>query len=856
MTGLLDAGSPTKAAERGASRRWKNDLYWLGRILWACRVSAASAIGGLLLFGWVDQAQNLFADRSFDAYFLGAHYWLAVFGATFLVWAFPVHYAARRVLEDGEKAWMIPYRLRREMSEADARALRAAVWRRYEKSFIAWTPRALGLLPFLAVALGLLGARGALADADALSVTKETERQISALLALDALFAAGFVVFVVFRRGLARRMSSRIDLDRLAMASLCVTSSFFLLALAWPFFLSDHAPRALLVPFLFGSLVLAASWLVRKGYETGAPLLLLAIVVAAGLTAANTHLNDVRTLPDGARPKTERQIELSRAVARWKAANGCDDRCPPALIVAAEGGASRAAFMAATVIGELIDHEPSLRDADSVSAPGRRIFALSGVSGGAFGAATIRAALADAAEVGSRTPPCVNSARVWFGDHATRRDTFSWRECLQLLVSGDYLSPAFVGLGFRDNLSPRRWLVGAEPWMEDRAALLEKAWERHYEFVTNPAYKDDYWSGTLIQTGRVCEAGSTKGLCRRFGYAVDTPQAKWTPLLLLNGTSVASGARIIASDLVSTRRSEFLGCATRAPLYPAAFDVFEMLSHQCASTGASTGAAAKAPPEVDRCGAMGGGDICRSAANGGEDRPEARDGPDMLLSTSALLSARFPIISPAGTLRSLSGVDDGDRVVDGGYFENAGLTTALDIARALRSEGITPLILWVQNDPAGQKTDETLPPRAAGGPKLGKTGVDLVSGLFGLFAAPVDTLLATRAGHAAEEAALAQRSLEEMNAVVDAAEAAKGMTASFFQIGVRVAPQLAPNGGPSCAQFADGGLAMAKVSMSWWLSQSVQADLDAQLCDKGNIESLDNLMTRLRQRLPLEKATY
>ncbi len=853
MTKLLDAGERPETRAASSSPQWRNDLFWCGRILWACRISLASAIGGLLLFWKVDQAQNLFADRSFDAYFFGAHYWLSVFAAVFLVWAFPTHYGARRVLEDKDRAWMIPYRLRSRMSASEFQKLGDDVYDRY-RGLIDWTPRILGLLPFFAVAIGLLGAGASIANASILPEATATQNQIWALLLLDALTAALFLYFVVFmRRDMARRMAATIDLERLAMVSLYATGFFFLLALVWPFGLADHAPRALLVPFLFGSLVLAGSWLVKKGYQTGAPLLLFVVIVAAALTAVNTHLNDLRTLPDGAVSKNDRQIDISEAVARWKEANGCSDACPPALIVAAEGGASRAAFMAATVIGHLIDREPALHDAEGVETPGRRIFAFSGVSGGAFGAAVIRAALADTVDGGSRTPPCVNTARVWFGDHVKRDANYTWRECLQLLSSGDYISAAFIGLGFRDNLSPREWFVGPKPWMEDRAALLEKAFERHYDFVTNAAYKDDYWTSALIQTGRACEASSNKGLCRRFGYARDIAKKKWAPLLLLNGTSVDSGVRIIASDLVSTRRSP--DSPSRVALYPAAFDLFEMLSSQCKAAG---GEACK-NPDSEPCKKITG-DQCPSAANGGDDAPSVRNGPDVLLSTAALTSARFPVVSPAGTVRTKDSADYGDRVVDGGYFENAGLTTALDVARALKSEGVTPLILWIQNDPAGLDTSEALPPRAAGTPKLGKTGVDFWSGLFGVFAAPVDTLLATRAGHAAEAAALAQRSLEEMNA--DTSPEAGGMTASFFQIGVRVEPTLVPDGDgdplldASCAKFKDAKLAMAKVSMSWWLSQSVQADLDAQLCDKDNRKSLGDLLTRLSQRLPSKKVDW
>lgn len=68
---------PVKA--NGGWSQAKIDIYWFGRILWACRISAASAFGGLALFWGVVQAQNLFADRSFDELFFGAHYWLPRF---------------------------------------------------------------------------------------------------------------------------------------------------------------------------------------------------------------------------------------------------------------------------------------------------------------------------------------------------------------------------------------------------------------------------------------------------------------------------------------------------------------------------------------------------------------------------------------------------------------------------------------------------------------------------------------------------------------------------------------------------------------------------------------------------------
>jgi hypothetical protein len=53
------------------------------------------------------------------------------------------------------------------------------------------------------------------------------------------------------------------------------------------------------------------------------------------------------------------------------------------------------------------------------------------------------------------------------------------------------------------------------------------------------------------------------------------------------------------------------------------------------------------------------------------------------LSTAVDNSARFSWLGPAGTIRQADG-RIADRVVDGGYFENFGATTAIDLIRALK----------------------------------------------------------------------------------------------------------------------------------------------------------------------------
>src|ERR1051325_10644881 len=77
---------------------------------------------------------------------------------------------------------------------------------------------------------------------------------------------------------------------------------------------------------------------------------------------------------------------------------------------------------------------------------------------------------------------------------------------------------------------------------------------------------------------------------------------------------------------------------------------------------------------------------------------------DVPLSTAAHMSARFTYVSPAGRFDP-----DGTHVVDGGYFENSGAATALDILRQVNDElhqnpelrTIIPQIIMISNNPLG-----------------------------------------------------------------------------------------------------------------------------------------------------------
>ncbi len=846
---------------------WLMRLHWSLRILFACRVSASSALAGFLLFFFVPQAHDLFDDISYGAlpYSLFAWgMWLLFFVYVFLIWAFPVHFAARAILRT--EAWMIPKRLRGAVGNRGAACAEAvkdelALIRREMACCIEWTPRILGALPFVAVFVGLYKSYKVVAQTQAaLAPSAAAVAQLLVLIVLNTLFLTGFVVFVIYRRKIFPM--SRRSANVLAVASALAVTVFFFLSYLAPFLQAGIAPRALVTPFLFGSLVFLGAALSWLGDLVGLPLLSGAIALAFGVTAFNQHFNDLRAIDGAPKDLARRQIEIADAVARWKIANRCDgDRpCPPALIVAAEGGASRAAFAAATAIGEVLERSKRLPDrTETALAPARRIFALSGVSGGAFGAATIRTALWDALARDESGPPCRRAPHYWFGataGDAEARVASDWRACLQSLVSGDYLTPAFIGLGFRDNLSPPAHIVSGPTLLrDDRAVLVERAWESYYDDVVAGRRP---WNWDAARIGGPEPAS---GLRRPFGYvaeALEKHDGAWLPMLLLNGTSVDKGARILASDLVSTtpgaRRDGDNG--GRAPLYPAAFDLFEMLSTPC-------------PP------AMVVRHACEEAHRGFSDVPTRRDGADVRLSTTAMLSARFPVVSPAGTIRAKGDAgQNGDRVVDGGYFENAGVTTAMDVARALRSEGVTPILLWVQNEPTidvedvkeaeaprsrldklavtNPKTGEIpqFPPRAASTPRLQGAWPGWLQAFLAVVATPFEALTATRNGHALEAAETAQRLLQEMNAEAKCVEGDCSLTASYFTFRMFRNPRFDEKE-IACRDLAEAKQrpVMGVVSMSWWLSQSVQAELDSQLCDVRNRKSLDDLVARLAQRL-------
>ncbi|HEV7602762.1 MAG TPA: hypothetical protein VGO49_21225 [Bradyrhizobium sp.] len=822
-------------------------FFWsLFRILWVCRVAALSAIGGGLLIALVEQARDLFADTG-----LSRHEWLFFFVMLFL-WAWLVHGMARRALQFDE--WVPQAHRLGGLSIADRTTLQKQYW------FVAtWIPRLLGLIVFIATAWALWLTRANLLHATDLEQVRLAIALNRNLTIATIVAAAAYLVLVFFRRSLWAHMTGRSKDAPLLIGAqsvlvlefraamdpwknwpalrasfnsrfnqilfgviFFVVTAIFLVAIIWPDLVSDRLPRVMFLPLLLGGAILLLGEIASLSHRYATPLLLCFFVAGGLLGYYLKHYNDVRWVAPVSTPTaangTRHQLGIHEAIERWKADNcRSTNDCPRPIVIAGAGGASRAGFYTASLVGAIIDAgmaEPELGDIRS------RIFALSTVSGSSVGAVMMRAAWMDAFENNDLSkPPCKETATTaWFRSGDTQhkseaRPTTSWRDCFQLLMAGDFLSPIFVGLTYRD-LFPLGNLRTGIAWGEDRSGLLEQSLERWYHRITG-------------SESHACVDGDNSGLCRRLGHLPDRskpPQAgQWIPLLFVNGTSVSSGRRIIASDVR-------IGCIVGDPLHPDDDRRFLDLAYDYRELRDPS---VRQPQSRDdqKC-----------------DQPIA-DGAkkiDMRMSTVAMMSARFPLVSTQGVIRDLND-NIADSVVDGGYFENEGLATAADIVGELQNFGLHPVVIRIVNEP-DEKIDDL---RMLGGTGQEQqnyqqrtlTGVTRRDGEDQLIRPPLPkpgkrapfdvytsigrALYATRSGH--EEGHLAY--LRDR------------LRGPLVRIGVNsidgsASPALSPQARKLfCRSPVQRDTTMDVVSMSWWMSQSVQVYLDAQLC-RPQIERL------------------
>jgi len=509
-----------------------------------------------------------------------------------------------------------------------------------------WTPRITGMLPAIIAALGcirvarsydaggttplflyLLGA-GCFGVAVSLAVFFEVRRRF---ILNEQLFGDGAKPLYCGVKEMLRDRGARRALALLLTPSLLLV---FLFA-AWPVVPAQVLGAAAILMLASATWAAFGSLLSYFGSTYRFPSL-LAILAWAGICSLTNDNHQVRVLEGTEAPK----LNVSDALDRWREGVSAAYPLPsgvqrPLFLVAASGGGIRAAYWTALVLATIEDRVGASAEGESRNSFAAHTFAISGVSGGALGASMFNAAL-----VSEERP---------------------LRARMNELLDDDYLAPALGRMLFPDLV--QRFCPFRLPGC-DRAAALELGWEAAWRkgrgrHIRNPLEEE---------LARLFEPTSN-----HIGPI---------PNLLLNGTMVESGKRVITSNLAVSPGELGPNQHTSRP-------VEEFLDTDAASMRMK-----KKP---------------------------------IRLSTAAHASARFTYVSPAGTF------EDGRHVVDGGYFENSGVTAVLDILRVLAekswSSEVLPVIVLIDNGPQSTKAS-------------GEQAREPV--LFGEVRAPLATMLRTR----------------------------------------------------------------------------------------------------------------
>ncbi len=596
------SGTPTPAEVEAALGFWTRRrlaLAWawqrvrdVGWVVRPCRFSVFVVVAGGALLLATTQGRELAVGLP-DGGFFGRG---LAFHACVLLWAFQSWYWSRLLLD-------VTFGLDRDKASYPSHA----VWALRE------TPRVIAL-----AAYGVAGSALALAQAwwhlFALVLVGALfywllVRQLALTDALHRMFGERARRIIGDPRQRVNRLRDLPPFSKAVLWGSLALGVFFTLRVIVDPVGFGWALGAAAVPFLgFALIVPVGSLLVYWSHLGGAPAGVLdrrgypvvtALVLWAAVAGAliDQHPVRTRTPTPAADPGPAARETLPEAALRWhaQAARAARSEAPPLVIVATAGGGLRAAYWTATVLGRLQDEAPDFR---------AHLFGISGVSGGSLGAAVFVTLLADGAP--ALVPACPSGGKAF--------------ECAgQAVLAQDFLAPAAASMLFPDLMQR---FVPARVFPEDRAAALERGWERAWGVAR---FAGDTWT-------------------RRTFTALWRGGAGHLPALLLNGTHVETGKRIITASV------KIDGAA-----FPDAYDFFALVSG------------------------------------------------DVLPSTAAHNSARFPYVSPAGTLRA-DGANRG-HIVDGGYFENFGAVTAQELLHgvlgALRRAGRSarPVLVQISNDP-------------------------------------------------------------------------------------------------------------------------------------------------------------
>ncbi|HEY1750047.1 MAG TPA: hypothetical protein VGG29_02220 [Caulobacteraceae bacterium] len=360
-----------------------------------------------------------------------------------------------------------------------------------------WAPRILGAAPFALAALAIFRAH----------VDNKVDAWI--LLALAVVMLAGLRL----RRrlfGLPKLAHARPDHGwsrRTQYVSLIGAAAVALLYTLWPVG-PAQAMGAISAAYLGAASVTAVMAAVLNwGRLARLPVLGALVVWAVAispLTDANHAIGRRAFGPTQAIFPFRGKTDLGDAFDAWCRQAACQPgsaQATPIVFVAAEGGASRAGYWAADVLGAL-QHYPHLAGRFS-----DHVFAVSAISGGSLGVVDYLATLRDNPDL----PPA------------------AFRESVAAASGYDYLSPVIAGM-FPDTLQ-RLVPLAVLP---DRAEALERGFEAGWRQHCRDVRPDPCRDHDLL----------TRPLLSLWSGA-----GPWMPVLLVGGARQEDGRRVVTSNI-------------------------------------------------------------------------------------------------------------------------------------------------------------------------------------------------------------------------------------------------------------------------------------------------------------------
>lgn len=318
----------------------------------------------------------------------------------------------------------------------------------------------------------------------------------------------------------------------------------------------------------------------------------------------------------------------------------------PIYIVAAQGGGQYAAYHTALVLARLYDQCPGIKN---------HIFAISAVSGGSVGSAVLSEAIRNAQLNDTRC----ESRKILNGEVESVVEKF---------FSHDFTTPVIANGLFVDIPS---LVIPQFKLRPNRAIVLEEAFERGWR--------------------RSSSSEEGPGLGRPF-YGTWSPKGG-VPALFFNTTSINYGLPTIISQLNIAEQSKD---SIRAFVVQTALRQFDKTEN-----GTIQSLIGRVKKKLHT--AIGDG-ITRHEYT----RPkyfnilQFRPDIQMKLSTAATLSARFPYVTPPGRLSRgpvLMRQDQTLRetkvlqLIDGGFSDNSGIRTAVEIVKHIRNSKLDENIL-------------------------------------------------------------------------------------------------------------------------------------------------------------------